>query len=77
MPWTDLFEFIEFGIMAQAGGRARYLAVAFGGRWVWVDFLLHGKTPLICYMEANLAFLLLRQQGSMFQSLVRLSVLCS
>lgn len=76
MPRTDLFEFIEFGIMAQADGIGT-LPWAFGGRWVWVDFLLHGKTPLICYMEANLAFLLLRQQHSMFQSLVKLSVLCS
>lgn len=61
----------------DVGTRIRHFAVAFGGRWVWVDFLLYGKTPLICYMEANLAFILLRQPDSMFQDLVKLSVLCS
>lgn len=76
MPWTDKphrgHRIWNSGVAGGTGTSPWLLVgVGLGG------LLLHGKTPLICYMEANLAFILLRKQDRLSQSLVKLSVLCS
>lgn len=43
MPWTNLFEFFEFGIMAQAGGIGTlpWLLVGVGSGWTFYYTVKH------------------------------------